>query len=1304
MFQLPVGILSAQQYWALTGSTPTVAYSIDLGCSVESELDWLITQPYTQYGASMTPNGNLYGLSTANDIFQISTTDGFPTLILDLPTAPNGSMYLQGLACISNTICYSIDRSGVEDTLVEINLFTGAATPLILLPGDAGLSDIGLFNGDLYYEKNPNTDSKLARIILSNPIVVEEVMDLPDDEYFHPMTATSQCHTLLSKTSYNPWQYVLINTLDGDMNILAGDPYWTFGITGMVEFQTPACVSSVDLDCNNSSGADGLDFLTPDYYCITENGVPVCDNDIILLYDTLIEYLTIEISGSIPDGNLEYLELEQSYPGITITGSGTQTIRIENDGATASTIFKQAMRDIRYFNDAFILALGTRLIRVTGQTYYSTEIDEGIAYINVAPFPAYEVDLGSDTTVCDGNYLVLNAGVPLESYDWSTGETTQLISVTENGVYGVTVSGNEFCPGQDSVEVTFIPSVAVGFSSNQIGCEGEEFNIIVEVESDIPVNIVILTIPGDTIFLNDVTEDTEVPVVINEPTYFQVLSVTSSQEMCLTLDNDDMDFDVLPSYYDSLNVLICEGDSFLISTNQFVEQPGYYTVLDNTEFGCDSIVTYHVQFTQSVDVFIETATCIAADTGVFMQFIDNPFGCDTFLQRHIILGPLDTTFVSDIACKTGNEGIFTEQFLSVDGCDSVVVRNVALMAPQDTSRSYQTSCDLNSLGKFFFMHTNQSGCDSLEILTVSMGLTDTTKVSATSCNASELGVFETLLQSQDLCDSLVILTVTMGVGDTTYVARTSCDSSFLGVHEILLTNSKGCDSLVIETVTYADKDTTHFIANTCDPADAGHFVSSFINQFGCDSIVIQDVLLYPSQFQTIHTGSCFEADTGTFTQNLINQFGCDSVVTTIVDYYPSQNNIYTEESCHIADTGTFITHYQNQFGCDSIITRIVNYYPVDTTLIFKNTCKESEAGVKEELLVTAEGCDSLVITTVEYAPPAIAVQILSDFNGYALRCADSADGEIAVTAEGQSPFMIEWSTLSIEPILANLTAGSYSVTITDALGCQATADIQLQGPPPIELGLIVTDPDCFETHEGTITADLSGGVLPYQFSIDGTAFQSSPVFENISSGTHQLVVMDGNLCATSETILINQPLPVEVDLGDDIEMVLGDSGVLLAVVNVPLDILNEITWYGVDTSDCLDCLTHIVSPFVTTSYSIQVITDDGCADSDTVTVVVIPGTNLYIPTVFSPNGDGNNDVFSFYVGKAIVRIASIRIFDRWGGLMFSEEDRLPDDPLLFWDGRSKGKPCNQGVYVYQLVAVLSNSEKIVRTGNVTLIH
>ena len=265
LFQLPFVFLGAQQYWATTGSIPVSAlYSVYVNCPcpecVDSEITGY-TDDFMQYGLSMTPNGNLFGLSDGNEIFLIDTSNGNSTSVITLP-----SQYaLEGIACTSNTICYCIDRTGV-DTLIEINILNGTIIKRGPLTEDIWLGDLGLFNGDLYYIASDGSfNNRVARIILSNTIVNEVVIDLPDNLGTHAMTATTQCHTLMSKTP-QPGEYILINTLDGDLNLIAGNPYWNFGITGMVEFETPGCIASVDLDCNDSSGAVGNDFHTPKYY------------------------------------------------------------------------------------------------------------------------------------------------------------------------------------------------------------------------------------------------------------------------------------------------------------------------------------------------------------------------------------------------------------------------------------------------------------------------------------------------------------------------------------------------------------------------------------------------------------------------------------------------------------------------------------------------------------------------------------------------------------------------------------------------------------------------------------------------------------------------------------------------------------------------------------------------------------------------------------------------------------------------------------------------------------------------------
>jgi len=765
-----------------------------------------------------------------------------------------------------------------------------------------------------------------------------------------------------------------------------------------------------------------------------------------------------------------------------------------------------------------------------------------------------------------------------------------------------------------------------------------------------------------------------------------------------------MDFDVLPTYFDTIAVGICEGDSFLIDPG-YAYQPGYYTHLDNTQFGCDSITTYDVHFSQSIDIHIEKSTCITADTGTFVQFIDSPTGCDTLLETHVTLGPPDTTFVNGMTCRTGEQGVFTEGYTSVDGCDSIVVRTVALMAPQDTSWSFQATCDSTVWGTFYILHLNLEGCDSLDILTVNPGEPDTTYTIATSCNPNDWGVFETVLQNEYQCDSLVILTVTIGVSDTTYLYRTSCDSSFLGVHETLLMNNKGCDSLVIETVTYAAKDTTQLSSYTCNPDEAGSFTASFINQFGCDSIVIQDVILNPTHIQTVQSGSCFVSDTGTFIQHFINQYGCDSVIIMEVEWYPTHSFVITDATCHLADTGTFITLYQNQYGCDSIVTLTVSLIPADTIQLISKTCNPAQVGSTQNTFTNQDGCDSLVIQTIELFPlPQLNVQVTSDFNGYGISCFGESDGSAIANVTGVSPYQYLWSTGSPNQSITGLSSGDYFVTITDSNGCQTNSSVSISEPEEFSIGFVVAQPDCFGHSHGSITVMQAGGVLPIRYSIDGINFQSSPVFNGLNSGTYTVTTLDANDCYVQEIIWINVPLMVHVDIGADHILLPGDTVILEAIVNVPFDSLSSITWSGLLNPACPTCLIQPVAPIITTAYSISVSNSQGCTDQDSVVVFIQQNVDIYIPNVFSPNGDGINDRLLISAASEVEEIESMEIFDRWGNLVFAAKNFLPDDPTNSWDGKREGVTLNPAVFAYKMMARFEDGRREVRNGDITLVR
>jgi gliding motility-associated-like protein len=104
----------------------------------------------------------------------------------------------------------------------------------------------------------------------------------------------------------------------------------------------------------------------------------------------------------------------------------------------------------------------------------------------------------------------------------------------------------------------------------------------------------------------------------------------------------------------------------------------------------------------------------------------------------------------------------------------------------------------------------------------------------------------------------------------------------------------------------------------------------------------------------------------------------------------------------------------------------------------------------------------------------------------------------------------------------------------------------------------------------------------------------------------------------------------------------------------------------------------------------------GCEDSVEHPLLVLPPEAFFIPNAFTPNGDGNNDLF-FVQTQAGANVLMFQVFDRWGEMVHDE--------LFPWDGTYHGKPCPPGVYVYLCkIGLVSQNIGLIKKGSVTLIR
>jgi len=233
----------------------------------------------------------------------------------------------------------------------------------------------------------------------------------------------------------------------------------------------------------------------------------------------------------------------------------------------------------------------------------------------------------------------------------------------------------------------------------------------------------------------------------------------------------------------------------------------------------------------------------------------------------------------------------------------------------------------------------------------------------------------------------------------------------------------------------------------------------------------------------------------------------------------------------------------------------------------------------------------------------------------------------------------------------------------------------------IELDL----PTCQGDNDGIITiANVEGGVGPFTYSINGGTFFSQNDFGNLSTDSFAVMVQSPNGCIFTDSVFLPDGNDLMIDLGDDIRILLGETANFEAIPNVVPFQIDTLIWTGSDTL-CPNCFEQTVAPMSTTTYSVFIQDNNGCTAEDNLIVFVNENIEVYLPNVFSPNGDGENDiVYIFADPKIVAEVKDFKIYDRWGELVFENSEFAPNDDAEGWDGNLSGKAMDPQVFVYRV--------------------
>jgi len=206
-------------------------------------------------------------------------------------------------------------------------------------------------------------------------------------------------------------------------------------------------------------------------------------------------------------------------------------------------------------------------------------------------------------------------------------------------------------------------------------------------------------------------------------------------------------------------------------------------------------------------------------------------------------------------------------------------------------------------------------------------------------------------------------------------------------------------------------------------------------------------------------------------------------------------------------------------------------------------------------------------------------------------------------------------------------------------------------------------------------------------------------------GDYGITVTTGCQTFSGEVTVAAIPEPLTLTLDDPPPIELGRTVGLLPRVNKTAGLSYAWSSSAAEPAlSCLDCSAPIARPVANTTYYLTVTDSAGCTAGDSLFVEVLPAEKIFVPNAFSPDGDGINDVFYIQGLAGSARILALRVFDRWGSLLYESPEGELNDLTHGWDGTSRGRRLPQGVYLWAVELVFADGRRKTLGGEVALLN
>jgi gliding motility-associated-like protein len=367
--------------------------------------------------------------------------------------------------------------------------------------------------------------------------------------------------------------------------------------------------------------------------------------------------------------------------------------------------------------------------------------------------------------------------------------------------------------------------------------------------------------------------------------------------------------------------------------------------------------------------------------------------------------------------------------------------------------------------------------------------------------------------------------------------------------------------------------------------------------------------------------------------------------------------------------------------------------------------------------VTQANAGNYIVTVIDpngCVNAAVATVVVNNLPTISANSGTICAGQTSATLTATGGITYSWaqpaglSATSGSVVVASpTTTTSYTVTGTDANGCQNTGTLTVTVNPAPTLSVVPQNASgCAPLCATFSNSTSASGTCAWSFG-DGTndaACNPHHCFNTAGSYSITLTLTDGNSCKNSASAVVNvypipnadfsaDPQPATI-LEPSVQFYDATTGAIIAGWS-----WNFGDYLSSSNASSLSNPVHVFSDTGSFAVQLAVLSDHGCRDTTVEIIRVDDDYALYVPNAFSPNGDGTNDVFKA-VGVGVKEF-KMYIFDRWGNQVFFS-DKLD----IGWDGRfqSKGEEIVQeDVYVWKIEARNVKNEKKILSGIVNLL-